>query len=242
MGSFGSWGMVIVGMLGMQEFPEQTLKQTQACIHIGQLWNGVMLFREFNDDFPKSLRDLVERPKDVKVWPEEGFLLGGKLPKDPWGGDYSYGVDGPEPRIWTWGADGKEGGEGENTDFSYEQVFRGRREERIEQCRMLIETLTQVCKDYHFDNNAYPPSGNTALVKAFSSPGPKRPLYFEFPKEMLNDKGEVIDAWGKPLVYRRNADSVSDNQKAHNKAAFDVYSHGPNGQDEGGGGDDIGNW
>ncbi len=45
--------------------------------------------------------------------------------------------------------------------------------------------------------------------------------------------GEVIDAWGNPLFYR------SPGSKA---AKFDLYSAGPNGKDDCGAGDDIGNW
>ena len=57
--------------------------------------------------------------------------------------------------------------------------------------------------------------------------------YYRFDRSELNERGEAIDPWGKPLVYR------SPGSKG---AGFDLYSCGPNGRDEGGTGDDVGNW
>ena len=45
---------------------------------------------------------------------------------------------------------------------------------------------------------------------------------------------DFIDAWGHAVLYRMPG--------RVNKDSFDVYSMGPNGRDEGGTGDDIGNW
>lgn len=42
------------------------------------------------------------------------------LPNDPWGRPYNYrspGLDGRPFDIWSYGADGEEGGEGENSDI-----------------------------------------------------------------------------------------------------------------------------
>ena len=57
---------------------------------------------------------------------DEGLqaLLAGRyirrLPDDPWGNPYRYSVPGPEGspfRIASWGADGREGGSGEDADI-----------------------------------------------------------------------------------------------------------------------------
>lgn len=45
---------------------------------------------------------------------------------------------------------------------------------------------------------------------------------------------QVRDAWGNPLSYACPG--------THNTATYDLWSFGPNGVDEGGGGDDIVNW
>ena len=44
-----------------------------------------------------------------------------RLPNDPWGNPYRYtmpGADGQDYRIASWGADGREGGSGEDADIS----------------------------------------------------------------------------------------------------------------------------
>ncbi|MBI2900011.1 MAG: DUF2950 family protein [Planctomycetes bacterium] len=105
---------------------EETPKQRQAVVVIAHLAIAVMMFNEFNGEMPRSLRDLVERPKDAKVWPDGGFYPGGRIPKDPWGNDYQYEPTKREPKVWTWGADGKEGGEGEDADLTIEDIFKGR--------------------------------------------------------------------------------------------------------------------
>ncbi len=43
-----------------------------------------------------------------------------KIPRDPWGNDYQYrspGENDPDFEIWSYGADGKEGGEGFDADI-----------------------------------------------------------------------------------------------------------------------------
>jgi hypothetical protein len=125
------------------------------------------------------------------------------------------------------------------------KLTRGPDEELIKDCRNLIDNLTQAAKQYELDWNAYPPSGNTGLVEKLKSAGAKKIPYFEFRAGMLNDKHEVLDPWGHPLAYRNNASNYPANledKTAHNKTSFDLYSFGPDGQDDGGSGDDITNW
>ncbi|MBI2900010.1 MAG: type II secretion system protein GspG [Planctomycetes bacterium] len=225
---------------------DETPKQRQALVAIGHLAMGVLLYSEFNGAMPGSLRDLVERPKDAEVWPEGGFYPGGKIPKDPWGNDYRYEPGKREPKVWTWGADGKKGGEGEDRDLGLDDVFPKRRQQakRVE-CRYLIQNLTQATMMYLTDFGAYPPSGNANLAKALSTPGAKKQPYFEFRKEDLSDKGEILDPWKRSILYRNNRVNWPGNQSdpdAHNKQSFDIYSFGPDGKDEKGAGDDVNNW
>ena len=67
----------------------------------------------------EDLKALVEDPGDLeKDW--GGPYINGSLPKDPWGRDYVYKCPGDENRpyeIISYGADGVEGGEGENADI-----------------------------------------------------------------------------------------------------------------------------
>jgi general secretion pathway protein G len=47
-------------------------------------------------------------------------------------------------------------------------------------------------------------------------------------------KEALLDAWNKPYQYVRPG--------THNPSSFDLWSYGPNGVNDNGGGDDIGNW
>ena len=66
-----------------------------------------------------GLQALVENVDDLETW--RGPYLQGTLPKDPWGNEYIYrcpGEDGRPFEVISYGADGEEGGEGENADIS----------------------------------------------------------------------------------------------------------------------------
>jgi general secretion pathway protein G len=55
---------------------------------------------------------------------DEGLqvLVGGRyirrLPNDPWGHPYRYSVSDGRPQILSWGADGREGGSGDDADIA----------------------------------------------------------------------------------------------------------------------------
>jgi general secretion pathway protein G len=82
------------------------------------------LFRMDNFKYPttdQGLQALVAQPNDptIRNWKQGGYLSGG-VRKDPWGNDYQYvnpGAHGLEYDLFTLGADGQEGGEGNNTDI-----------------------------------------------------------------------------------------------------------------------------
>ena len=50
----------------------------------------------------------------------EGYLS--KLPIDPWGNAYAYFTDGSKVLVKSYGADGREGGDGENADIVSDDV------------------------------------------------------------------------------------------------------------------------
>jgi len=65
----------------------------------------------------EGLEALNVKPEELKNW--KGPYLKKKVPKDPWGNDYVYrspGEDGRDYDIICYGADGQEGGEGDNAD------------------------------------------------------------------------------------------------------------------------------
>lgn len=66
----------------------------------------------------QGLQALRVPPAGVKNW--NGPYLPKDIPLDPWGNAYLYrypGQQGDEPEIISYGADGQEGGEGENADI-----------------------------------------------------------------------------------------------------------------------------
>ena len=69
--------------------------------------------------YPDSMEELIMEDENG-----ESYLGHSELPQDPWGHEYQYE---PEPgnrkyRLYTLGADGAQGGEGENADIDNEDV------------------------------------------------------------------------------------------------------------------------
>ena len=100
-------------------------RTTKARLDINTLENAARLFKLDSAFYPttdQGLGALVEKPSIGRVpnkWREGGYLEKGVLPKDPWGNDYMYlspGVHNQDFDLWSYGADGEEGGEGEDAD------------------------------------------------------------------------------------------------------------------------------
>lgn len=84
--------------------------------------NALKFYRLDNFSYPtteQGLQALVTQPNDpnIRNWKAGGYLE--RLPKDPWGNPYQYLNPGnnAEVDIYTLGADGRPGGEGENADI-----------------------------------------------------------------------------------------------------------------------------
>lgn len=98
----------------------------KARLDIKSLENALKLFKLDNAFYPSTdqgLRALVEQPaagRPAPNWREGGYLEKAAIPKDPWGNEFLYlspGVHNPDFDIWSYGADGEEGGEGEDADI-----------------------------------------------------------------------------------------------------------------------------
>jgi len=90
---------------------------------IGTIMQGLKLYRLDNGRYPtqeQGLNALIQKPTTDPIpnnWKDGGYLE--RLPNDPWGNGYKYlnpGVHG-EIDVFSYGADGKEGGEGNDTDI-----------------------------------------------------------------------------------------------------------------------------
>ena len=109
-------------------------RATKARLEIETLENALKLFKLDNAFYPSTdqgLRALIEKPATGRIpskWREGGYLEKQSLPKDPWGNDYLYlspGVNNRDFDLWSYGADGEEGGEGEDKDVTNWEINEG---------------------------------------------------------------------------------------------------------------------
>jgi general secretion pathway protein G len=102
-------------------------RQLKAQMDIKSLETALKLYKLDNAFYPSTdqgLHALVEKPALGKIppkWREGGYLDKDVVPLDPWDRDYLYlcpGVHNSDFDLWSYGADGEEGGEGENADIT----------------------------------------------------------------------------------------------------------------------------
>ncbi len=101
-------------------------EKTTAIVQIKNFEGALKLFKLDNGFYPSTeqgLKALVEKPTTGKIpknWKEGGYLEAKKIPLDPWETPYIYispGVHNKEYDIVSYGADGVEGGEGNDADI-----------------------------------------------------------------------------------------------------------------------------
>jgi general secretion pathway protein G len=120
--------VVIIGLLAAVILPNVFGNVVKAQIakaksDIQALETGLTMFKLDNYKYPSTdlgLQALVQRPNDptIRNWRENGYLK--RINADPWGNPYQYvfpGQRGQEYDLYSFGADGQEGGEGENADI-----------------------------------------------------------------------------------------------------------------------------
>ena len=93
-----------------------------AKVQIESLTTSLELFKLDVGRYPREgegLAVLVARPGNVANW-NGPYLQKDKVPADPWGNAYQYRFPGRGGRfeIWSLGADGQEGGTGEDQDVA----------------------------------------------------------------------------------------------------------------------------
>jgi general secretion pathway protein G len=85
--------------------------KTKAKADVATLEQGVEMYRLNKLHYPSG-------DEGLKAVSAEGYVK--RLPKDPWGNPYRYaapGRNGAAFEIYSYGADGREGGEGQNADI-----------------------------------------------------------------------------------------------------------------------------
>lgn len=119
--------VVILGILAALIVPKVMSRPDEARIaaarqDVATLAQALKLYKLDNLAYPSTdqgLQALVARPNSAPVpanWKAGGYLE--RLPKDPWGRDYRYLNPGRrgEIDIFSLGADGEPGGEGNDAD------------------------------------------------------------------------------------------------------------------------------
>ena len=115
-------GLVLPRFMGRTE----EARRTKARIQIENLESALKIYKLDNGAYPSTeqgLEALVQKPTIgflPKNWREGGYLEKGKIPLDPWGRPYLYlspGVKSTDFDLKSLGADGEEGGEGDNEDI-----------------------------------------------------------------------------------------------------------------------------
>lgn len=112
---------LLAGLVGPQVMKFLGSSKTKtAALQIADLSATLDLYRLEVGRYPsddEGLKALVENPGDAPNW-NGPYLKKSDVPKDPWGNDYLYRFPGEHGTfdIWSLGADGREGGEGENAD------------------------------------------------------------------------------------------------------------------------------
>ncbi len=112
---------LLAGIVGPQVMKHMGTSKTKAArVQVEDLSASLDMYKLDVGKYPtteQGLNALVEKPADTKRW-NGPYLRKTKVPQDPWVQDYHYASPGEHGKfdIYTYGADEKEGGEGEDQD------------------------------------------------------------------------------------------------------------------------------
>jgi len=113
--------MAILGMLAVMVAPNlfnqaDSARQDAARSQISSLGSALDAYRLDVGQYPDSLEGLVRNTSSRSTW--NGPYLRGNVPSDPWGNAYIYQSTGRDFTLISYGADGRQGGEGNDADIS----------------------------------------------------------------------------------------------------------------------------
>ena len=121
--------VVILGILGALVLPNVLSRPEQVRLQAAEsdlrnIANALDIYRLDNFNYPSTdqgLSALVTKPSgfpEPKNYNPEGYIKG-QVPVDPWGSPYNYVREGSTFDLYSYGADGAEGGEGPAADIRY---------------------------------------------------------------------------------------------------------------------------
>jgi len=114
--------MALVANNIMGSASEARVKTTKSQIKL--IEGALDMYKLHNFTYPtteQGLEALVKKPSsspEPKNYQAGGYLKGSKVPTDSWGNEFLYFMDKGQYEIVSLGADGQEGGEGDNADIS----------------------------------------------------------------------------------------------------------------------------
>jgi general secretion pathway protein G len=121
--------VLIIGLLttlvGIAIIPQiDKGRVTTARTQIKNLEAALETYRMDTSRFPtteQGLQALINPPPEVRNYQPGGYLREHRIPVDPWGNPYQYQSPGTHNDhsfdLWSWGADGTQGGEGTDADI-----------------------------------------------------------------------------------------------------------------------------
>jgi general secretion pathway protein G len=112
--------MAILAMLAVMVAPNLFRQQAgamrdAAMSQISSLETALDSYRLDMNQYPDSLSELMENDSGSASW--NGPYLRREVPADPWGNEYVYQSDGRNFTLMSYGADGTQGGEGDDADI-----------------------------------------------------------------------------------------------------------------------------
>jgi general secretion pathway protein G len=121
--------VIIIGLLAAVIVPNVISRVDEARVSkakqdIASVETALTMYRLDNFKYPttdQGLKALIQQPTDpsIKNWRPGGYLKAGSN-KDPWGTEYQYVYPGSRGRdydLFSFGADGQQGGEGIDQDI-----------------------------------------------------------------------------------------------------------------------------
>lgn len=113
-------GLVAPNLLGRSDDAKVSVAKTQ----VRNIMSALSLYKLDNGNFPSTsqgLEALVSKPSgypEAKNWKSGGYMP--KLPLDPWGNEFLYVSPGSQGDydLLSLGSDGREGGDGDASDIS----------------------------------------------------------------------------------------------------------------------------
>jgi len=125
--------VVILGILAALVVPQIMNRPEQAKVTVARgdikaIAAALDMYKLDNFAYPSTqqgLEALVEKPTgnpQPKNWNRDGYLK--QVPQDPWGNPYQYLSPGTQNRpfdLYSYGADGQEGGSGLDADIHYDE-------------------------------------------------------------------------------------------------------------------------